>query len=206
MAAWTPWETVNGTFDSLVVVGSKVFVSVLRSGTYWLEQLEFDSEVFLDFSKTMTGSASDTWALGSDYANLTVTVTSDNYHLGEFTADGSGNIVLDDEVTDIVAGYDYGVEIIPMSPNVELNDGPITGQIRRLNSVTVHMYQSLGLRIDGQILGPRYVGADFSIEPPVVSGKYKRFMLGYDEDPTVTIDQVDPFDFTILGLMMEVSY
>lgn len=206
MAAWTPWETVNGTFDSLVVVGSKVFVSVLRSGTYWLEQLEIDSDIYLDFSKTMTAAATDTWALGSDYANLTVTVVSDNYHLGTFLADGSGNIVLNDEVTDIIAGYDYGVEIIPMVPDAEAVDGPITGQIRRLNSVTVHTLNSLGLRIDAQRLGNLYVGDDFSVTPTLNSGKYKRYMLGYDDDPTVTIDQTDPFDFTILGLVMEVSY
>ncbi len=42
-AAWVQWETKNGTFDSVCVLDTIAYVSVLRNGVYYLEQFSQDS-------------------------------------------------------------------------------------------------------------------------------------------------------------------
>lgn len=208
LAAWTHWETRSGdSFDSVVVLGSKAFFSVLRNGTYRLERLELDSEILTDCSKSMTsGSATTTWALGSVYANQTVHVTSNDYYLGAFTANSSGTITINNAVTSIVAGYNYELEIIPNSPDKELQQGPLTGIPRRVVSVIAHVHDTLNLRVDGKDMVGYSVGDDLSVPPPRQSKKIRKYLMGYNRDPVVTFTQGAPLPCTLLGLSMEVSF
>jgi len=208
LAAWVPWETRSGdTFDNVLVVGPRVYFSVLRDGTYELEQLELDDpDVTLDYAVKMTGTASDTWVLGSAYANKTVHVVSNDWYLGTFAADAFGTIELDDEVEQVVAGYNFTFEIIPMSPDQAVVDGPLTGEKRRINAVNVHFYDTLSASINGkQVIGYQ-IGDDLSEAPARVSRKVRSFILGYDRDPAVTVAQPAPLPCTVLGMVMEVSY
>lgn len=208
LAAWTPWVTRSGdTFDSVVVLGTKVFLSVLRNGTYRLEQLELDSEVYTDCTKAMTsGSATTTWALGAVYASQVVHVTSNDYYLGAFTANGSGTITIGNAVTSIKAGYNYSWEVIPNTPDKEIITGPLTGVPRRVVAVTVHVLDTLNMTVDGRNVVGYSVGDDLSVAPPRASKKYRKFLLGYGRDPVVVFSQSAPLPVTLLGVNMEVSF
>jgi hypothetical protein len=208
LAAWTPWVTRSGdTFDSVVVLSTKVFVSVLRNGTYRLEQIEFDGEVYTDCTKAMTaGTATTSWALGSDYANQVVHVTSNDYYLGSFTANSSGTITLGNAVTSIKAGYNYQWQVIPNTPDKEITTGPLTGVPRRIVATTVHVLDTLNLTVDGRDVVGYSVGDDLSVAPPRASRKFRKFLTGYDRDPVVVFSQSAPLPVTLLGCNMEVSF
>lgn len=207
LAAWVPWETRSGDlFDSVCVIGTDIYVSVNRDSTYRLEKMDLDdTDLFLDFCKEMSGSSTVTWALGSAYASRTLDVVSNGNYLGQFTADGSGTITLNDAVTHVMAGYDSGIEIIPMSPDKELYDGPMTGVSRRISSVTVHFHETVNCKIDTFEVLNRQIGADFSIAPVPFTGKQKTHLLNYDTDPVFTITQSAPAPIVVMGCVMEVS-
>lgn len=208
LAAWTPWQTRSGdVFDSVVVLSTQVFLSVLRNGTYRFEKLEVDSDVFVDCAKHMTsGSATTTWALGSVYANQQVAVVSNDWYLGTFTANASGTITISNAVTSITAGYNYDWQVIPNPPDKELVSGPLTGEKRRIVSVTAHVYETNHLLVDGRNVVGYSIGDDLSVPPPAQSKKIKRYLSGYDRDPVVVLSQNAPLPVTVLGLVMEVSF
>lgn len=208
LAAWTPWEAGNsGFYQSVCTLGSLVFVSIYREGEFWLERIEMDNpEVTLDSSVSASNAtASTVWNLGLSYADEVVHITSDNWYLGAFTVNSSGYVTIPVAVNDIRAGFNYDWEVIPLPPDTQLGDGPITGEKRRVSSVTVHVVDSLSLAIDGlEVIDP-IIGYDPSTTPVPVTGKLKRYLKGYNRDPVVTMTQNIPLPVTLLGLTMEVS-
>lgn len=206
LAGWVPWET-SGTFESVCVLGSNLYVAVLRSGTRYLEKIELDTPaVLLDWAISQTnGTAKTSWTLGSAYASKTLHVTSNGYYLGTVTANGAGTITTPYAVTSITAGLTYDWEVIPLPPDTALPDGPMTGEKRRISSVNIHMYQTLSLSVDGSPIVTTQIGSDLSVAPTPLSGKQKSYLFGYDRDPVVTLTQAQPLAVTILGMTMEIS-
>jgi hypothetical protein len=208
LAAWVPWDTRDGdSFESVVALSDKVFFAVNRDGTRWLERLEVDDDtVPLDFAISLTaGAPTASWALGADYAGKTVHVVSENWYLGEYVVDGSGNMGLDYSVSSIVAGYHYQWEVTPLPPDTQMQDGPMTGETRRVSSVTVHVADCYSLAINGKDVIVPQAGFDPSEPPVALTGKYRRYLLGYGRDPAVRFTQSAPLPATILGCVMEIS-
>lgn len=207
LAGWVPWSLTTGdSFESVCVLGSKLFVATLRGASRWLEQIELDDgDVTLDWAKTMTAASTVTWALGSDYASKTVHVVSNDYYLGTFVANGSGTITLLNAVTSMTAGLNFDWEVIPLPPDMQLPDGPMTGEKRRVSSVNVHVHQTLSLTIEGRAVVTTAIGDDLSVAPSRISRKIRKFLFGYERDPVVTLSQAAPLPVTILGMTMEIS-
>lgn len=203
LASWTPWVTTTGdAFESVVVLGTRVFVSVNRSGTRYLERVELDTDtVTLDSATAMTsGTAQTSWALGASYAGRTVAVVSNNRYLGQFTANASGTITLGSGVTSILAGFNYDWVVTPVPVDTQLNDGPMTGVRRRVSSVTTHVLNTYALDLNGKpvVQAPTETAV-------ATTGKIRRFLFGYNRDPAVSFTQSAPLPATILGIVMEVS-
>ena len=197
LAAWTPFVNGRGNFDSVCVMGHSVFFSVNRDGRFDLDRFELDAtDVWLDGAVRLAGAASTVWTLGPRYAGRTVTVMSGLTVLGTFVANGAGAVTLPSAVTSIVAGYDYPVLVVPLPPDKELNDGPMTGEIRRIVSANIHFRGSSSCTVNGQ---------DILLPLGTTNGKVKVRLLGYDEDPFITIMQPVPGPLTILGMNLEVS-
>jgi hypothetical protein len=180
----------------------------LFNSTYTLQRFELDaSDVWLDHAKVMDIAplTSNVFVLGVSYAGMTLDVMANNNYLGRFTADVAGSITLPFSLPKIVAGFDYPVSLIPQPPDKELTDGPMTGEIRRIVSATVHWHQSTAVAINGQeqlFFNPL---ADPAVEAPRQSGKRRIRLLGYSRDPAITIHQPTPGPLTVLGMSLEVS-
>lgn len=186
-------------------LGDEIFVVVHRHGSYRLEKFDGIEGVDLDGATNFTaGSATATWALGALYANREVAVNSGNYHLGTYTADGSGNVVLDVAVSAITAGYAYPFLIRTLPVDVELQTGPTTGRPKRISRVIVGLYGTLALSISGNRLILRQVTDDFSVEPEAVTGTYEFRLLGFQKDAYVEITRAEPLKCRVLGMSMEV--
>lgn len=197
LAAWTEFRNGRGTFESVAVMGHTVFFAVARDGQFHLDRWELDAtDIWLDGAVKLSGASSTTWALGARYAGRTVSVMSSGVLLGQFTANGSGVITLPSAVTNIVAGYDYPISIVPLPPDTQLQDGPMTGENRRIVSANIHFRQSVSAAVNGiELLTP----------PNPQSGKKKVRLLGYNVDPFITITQPAPGPLTVLGMNLEVS-
>lgn len=207
LAGWLPWETKNGGFENVCVLGPKLYVIVNRAGTRVLERIELDdSKVLLDWAKSMTsGSATTSWTLGAAYAGKTVHATSNGWYLGSFTADGSGIITTDYPVTAITAGLLYDWEVKTLPPDMQLPEGPMTGETRRIVSALVHVFNTLSVSVNGQPVIAQQIGDDLSVPPTPISRKVKRYLQGYSRDPSVHLTQAAPLSVTILGMTLEVS-
>jgi len=211
LAAWSLWETEHpsGTakFDSSVSLGNRLYFSVLRGSSYYLERMaKNDLDLTLDCAKSYTsGSATKTWTISSIYANRTVSVVSNNYYLGDCACDGSSQIVLNDEVTAITVGFNYDVTIETLPANILLPSGNYSGRPKRIARVILALNNTLAVSIQGNRLIVRQVNDDFSTQPTAVTGKREFFLLGFNRDATVVINQSEPLPLRLLGMAMEVS-
>ena len=207
LAAWTLMTAGDGAFDSVCVIGSSIFFSVRRGNSYFLERFELDStSIWLDGAKVVEGPVSQTWPLGAYYANRLVVVMANGWFVANVTANASGTIVLPIAVDGpIVAGYDYGVLVQPMPPDLQMTDGPMTGEIRRVLSATIHFHDSVSAAVNGNEQLGFSVGHNPAAAPVPVTAKRKVRMLGYGRDPVFTITQPNPGKLSVLGMSMEVS-
>jgi hypothetical protein len=211
LAGWTLWSTEHPSgiakFDSVTTIGDKIYVSVLRGTSYYLEQFASDHlDLSLDCSKSYTsGSAQTVWTVNSIYQNRVVSVVSGNYYLGEYTVNGSNQITLNDAVTDIVVGFNYDVEVETLPVHIALPQGVYTGRPKRIARVILGLNSTLAVTVRGNRLIIRQVIDDFSLSPTAVTGKKEFFLLGFNRDATVLITQSEPLPMRLLGLAMEVS-
>jgi hypothetical protein len=165
-----------------------------------------DLDLTLDCAKSYTsGSATKTWTINSIYANRTVSVVSNNYYLGDFACDGSSQIVLNDEVTAITVGFNYDVTIETLPANILMPSGNYSGRPKRIARVILALNNTLAVSIQGNRLIVRQVNDDFSTQPTAVTGKREFFLLGFNRDATVVINQSEPLPLRLLGMAMEVS-
>lgn len=207
LAAWTLFTSGGaGFFDSVCCIGTSVFFSVKRGTTYYLDRFELDAtDVWLDSAVHLTGQTSSNVILGTAYANKTVTVMSNGWSWGTFTADAAGVVTLPALAEDLFAGYDPGVVAIPMPPDKEMNDGPMTGEIRRIVATTLHFRDSVSASVNGREILGYQTGQDVSLPPILHSGKKVVRKLGYSRDPDITVSQPNPGPLVLLGLVHQVS-
>src|SRR5262249_30212005 len=148
---WTPWATFGSdTFLSVAGCGNVMYALAKRNGVYWLESFAADDSLTLDSAITLSGAASATWALGAGYASQTVSVVSGNYHIGYFTADGSGNINLVDVTpTSITVGFGYSCKIETLPPSVEMMGQIALGNLQRISVAHVWLDTTLSMSLEG---------------------------------------------------------
>jgi hypothetical protein len=211
LAAWSLWDTQHpsGTakFDSSMSIGNRVYFSVLRGSSYYLERMaKNDLDLTLDCAKSYTnGSATKTWTIDAIYSGRTISVVSNNYYLGDFACNGSNQIILNDEVTSITVGFNYNVTIETLPANVLLPGGNYSGRPKRIARVILALNSTLAVSIQGNKLIVKQVRDDFSLSPTAVTGKREFFLLGFNRDATVIINQSEPLPLRLLGMAMEVS-
>lgn len=211
LAGWTLWSTDHPSniakFDSVITIGDKIYVSVLRDTSYYLEQFASDHlDLSLDCSKAYTsGSPQTVWTVDAIYQNRLVSVVSGNYYLGNYTVNGSNQITLTDSVSAITVGFNYDVEIETLPVHVQLPQGAYTGRPKRIARVILGLDNTLAVSVAGNKLIIKQVNDDFSLPPTAATGKREFFLLGFNRDATVAITQSEPLPMRLLGLAMEVS-
>ena len=193
-------------FRSVCALGDLVFVVVLRGLTYTLERFSDAEELTLDGAVILSGAPSSTWTLGAYYANKEVQVVTDDMYLGTFTANSSGAITLPDPVTTLTAGFGYQVEITTLPVHLQLPTGSLLGMPKRINRVLVGLNSTLSCVVSNNRLLLRQVTDDLSIAPARFTGIKEFFLLGYNREAKVTINQDEPLPLRVLGMNMEVSF
>ena len=180
---------------------------IQRFGEYRLQRLFATPTNPIDgVTDYVTGTATDSWVVDSQYYNRTVAVRSGNYYLGQFVVGAAGQLTLDVEVKRISVGYPFDFEIKTLPVEISLNTGSMIGLPKRISRAFIGLYESYSMTAQGYRLTIRETTDDLSLEPTPKTGTQEFFFMGYDRDAQLTISQIELQPVTVLGINMEVSF
>lgn len=144
-------------------------------------------------------------------AGRTVGVVGDGLWLGDFVADGSGNVELDEAVGAAQAGLNYAarVSFLPMEGGGD--NGPAQGKVKRVARATLRLQRARGLTFECQgghrhVIENVYPDADLTLPIPVVTRDEVIDVIGHWNRPgQLYLERHAPFPSTILALMAEME-
>jgi len=206
LQGWGEYSTV-GSFKNAVVVNRRVYCVCERTinGSTFTSLEIMDNDYHVDCSQKYTsGSATKNWTI-AHLPNTEVVVKSDNYSMGTYTTDGSGNLTLTEEVTSVEIGLNFTPELTTLPPEFQLPDGISVGQKRRIVRAVLDLNETLNVKTRGTTLLIRRVTDDFSLQPVPITTRKEVYLLGWSSEGTVTITQDQPLPLTINGVLLEVE-
>lgn len=206
LQGWAEWSTV-GKFKNAVVVNRRVYCVCERTinGSTLTTLEQIDNDHHTDSAVKDTNSTAKTnWQI-AHLPNTSVTVKSDNYAMGTYTTDSSGNLTLTAAVDNVEIGLDYTPELVTLPPEFQLSDGISFGQKRRVVRAVIDLNETLNVKTKGTTLLIRRVTNNFANQPDPVTGRKEVYLLGWSNEGTVTITQDEPLPITINGLLLEVE-
>jgi len=207
LTGWTFWTTPNGLFKSVAVVNNEAFVLILRGTTYSLEKFRFDVEASLDgFTIHAAAATFASGVLGPARADGKYDVVSAGKHYGTLSL--SGGVLTPDVAptseTYIGIGWSPTLETLP--PEIDTPIGSLHVRPKRLSQVSVTIAGSVSVRANGQDLDVWDVAQDPNTQDRRKSNTYHFRLLGWKQDPTVTLGIQVPLPVTILGFATVVGY
>jgi hypothetical protein len=141
-----------------------------------------------------------------------VTVLCNGFDFGEYTVDATGKIDISAKLGDtatwqVVVGFTFIGQLIPVVQDVPAQFGSSMGLIRRVDQITINFWRSLGCRFGratdpNQENTPKYdlenvtfPRGDTVADPtPLFTGeKVVNFPLGYDRRPKIVVQSYRPF-------------
>ena len=133
-------------------------------------------------------------------------MVNDTGYIGTRTVNGSGQIVLDDPVTSVEAGFNFVPTALTLPPEVALSDGPTLGQPRRIVRTVLQTYESVNVKVGRNIYSIRRAEDDLSAAPTPENRNMELWNLGWDTKGQIRISCPDPVPFTLLGLLLEIEF
>ncbi len=197
VTAWTRHIT-NGAVQSCIAARDRLYLQVLRNGTYILEELR--DGIYLDSSITASSITPQTIWTGLSHLNgMTVSVLGDGTHQGTYDV-SEGTITLSSAVTTIQIGlpYTHTIQPLPLNP---LSIG-IAAKKSRLIRLSFKVQDTASLNIDtGQGFKP--IPLKNTIPPNVFSGDVAVTGYGWHDnisDSLWKISDNTPLPFKLLSL------
>ena len=148
-------------------------------------------------------------------AHLTSTVVyavDGTMALGEFTTTNSDTVTFNEaHATGVNIGFNYTPILETMPIDKDIQNGPLTGQIKRISRAVIDVADTLNIALqasDGSAKSLVIRQVNFNVTQSVakVTGKKEFYFLGYDREPTVKITQTEPLPLKVLGMAVEVVY
>jgi hypothetical protein len=142
----------------------------------------------------------------------TVNAVDGTFSLGSFTTSASDTITFDvAHSAGVVVGFNYEPSLETMPIDREVQNGPLTGQIKRISRAVIDLSDSLNVALQAadstaKSLVIRDVSFDVAAPVAKVTGKKEFFFLGYDREPTLKITQTAPLPLKVLGVALEVVF
>jgi len=106
----------------------------------------------------------------------------------------------------VTVGYNFDSVIKTMPIDYGAADGQILGIPKKISCVDVLLNSTLAATVQGKNLILRDATDDFSLPATPKTGRERFYLLGWDKLGQVEIKSTSPLDFTLLGLLLEVSY
>ncbi len=161
ITAWT-LSTTDGFFRHVVADEETVYFIVERviGGVtkLFIEQLDFELNMDATYTETF-GAPSDTVTGLTYLEGKEVRVIGDGAVMQTQTVTG-GEITLEREVTDVEVGLDFTPLLRPMPLNVPTQFGNNIYLPKSIKRAFIDFYQSVGIRVNGELLPPFRFDAD----------------------------------------------
>lgn len=178
-------------------------------GTKYIHTLEvMDNSLNVDFGVRIKdiGSVSSVTGPALDYLNNTninskVYVVADGALLPvDFVVLSTYTFPEGFTARDIQLGFNYTSSMLTVRPEVATRSGTSQGIIKRWNQIYIRIYNSLGLKINGQFIPNRTPQNLLDQAVPLFTGDVNVENLGYDRDARVLITQESPLPANILAM------
>ena len=134
----------------------------------------------------------------------TVRVKADEAVQGDEAVSG-GQIVIGRDAEIIEAGLNYVPTIQTMPLNVALKQGPNVFAKKKIQRVSLRLFESNGIIVNGQVIADKTIGQDQFDPATPQTGEVRIHILGWTLDASVTITQIDPVPMTLLSIGLEVA-
>jgi hypothetical protein len=204
--AWMPWDT-DGDWREVVALGEDLFAVAERGGAWWLERLDEGYAALDGAARATSATRTRTFTGFTHLAGETVGVVSRGHDLGDVTVSAGGGITLSDalpEVFEIEAGYRFTQTIRPMPVDVDLQDGPARGLMKRLLRALIQVESAGQFRVDGKAVLLTFQGDDFDTAPVPAVGIFEVRLLGVSRECQFDVTVVGAQRVTVLGITREV--
>ncbi len=209
VSAWSLFET-NGSFGRITSLNDKIYLLVQRSinGVNKLYLEKFDNNTYTDCAYKNTYEVATKTITGLNHLEgKVVRVRGNGYVLTSQTVFGGQITLAEDEspVTSVEVGLNFNLELEPNPVVINSPQGNYSYLKKRVSSVYLHYYESLGIKINGTLI-PYLQFNSSAFEPQAPkSGIYEHLIFGTDIEPKIVITQTDPLPMTILGIGYEVE-
>ncbi len=197
---WVTVErTVNGSSVIFIERMRSKFENIVLTGGDALNK--DDAPFFSDASTfTVAGSPTDTFTFPY-LANETLTVLADGLYVGEFVADGSGQITLDADATKVIAGLKYKGRITSMNLSGSGDFGTPEGNKQRPDRVYMRVLRSYGGKIGDSFDNLEDIEYEFVSNNEMFTGGIRHLFSGDpDEINRYYIEHDEPVPFNILSV------
>ncbi|HEY9078842.1 hypothetical protein [Magnetovibrio sp.] len=215
VTAWSR-QVTDGTFLSVALVGTDVFVMVKRANAYFIETLDDAYNVDSGLKGTIDGDAQPTpKATWSDLTHLegrTVTVVGDGAPLGNYVVTG-GAVTLEAPVSSVEIGLPYAHIVEPLPPTIASAQAGSQGGHLRPISFTFRVRNTASLRLDvgtglQDVPFKRFGLAAWDEATPPFTGDKTVRAFGWRQGgiaPLWRIEQDTPLPFVLLSVVSEIS-
>ena len=176
---------------------------VINSVTVHLIERE-DDLLNTDAGVRTVASATDTLTGLTHLNGETVKVKADEAVQDDELVAG-GQIVIGRTALVIEAGLEYLPVIKTMPLNIGLQNGPNVFAKKKIQRVSLQLFESNGIIVNGERIADKTIGLDQFDPPSPRTGEVRIHILGWSLEANVTITQDTPVPMNILSIGVEVS-
>ena len=187
----TAWVIVRRTIGGL----TRRYMERFQSAAY------SDAEVVAS-----SGTATATWGGLSHLEGRAVDVVGDGSYAGRYTVSG-GAVTLDRAVSAVRIGLPFTTRVALLTPELQMGEGSAQGNSMRIGEVTLRFLETIGGRINGQIIPTRTLDtATLDAAPETTIGLERMETLGWDRgEAELVIEQDAPLPFHLLNVVRKVT-
>jgi hypothetical protein len=207
-------QTTDGTYESVASIpfatGEQVWVVVNRvvngNTVRYLERFTPGIRVDCGISaKSVPGST--VWAGLGHLEGKTVDIVADGVVMQQQVVSG-GQITLPRKAYSVQAGLPFKTRIKTLTPEVTGGTGSAQGNSMRIGEVTLRFLETIGCKINGQIVAFRNLGSQILDKPPVLfTGDHRIENLGWERgQASLLIEQDQPLPFHLLCVIKKATF
>lgn len=206
VSGFTRWETNNGNIISAAVVDDELYLLVERdidgSTVYYIEKEELGTQTD---SAIVGGPTVSQVISGLDHLEgEDVWAKLDGAFAGTYTV-SSGEITVDRDATEYEVGIAFVPEIQTMPLNIQLQNGPNASAKKKIQRVSLQLYESNGVIVNEKRLPDKTIGVNQFDPPDPFTGLKRLHLLGWNLTADVIVTQDTPMPLTLLNLGLEVA-
>jgi len=206
-------QITDGAFESAAAIptstGDQVWAVVRRTingaNVRYIER--FTSEVRVDSGVNATsGPGAAVWGGLSHLEGKMVDIVADGVVMQQQLVTG-GQVTIPRKAFATSIGLNFKTRIKTLTPEAQGNTGSSQGNSMRIGEVSLRFLDTIGCKINGQIIAFRDLGTQILDKPPVLfTGVHRLENLGWDRgQATLVIEQDQPLPFHLLNVIKKIT-